>query len=258
MSTWTFPYDLVVHPGDSYMRRHFSRSEICQLYEHKQHLAQQLLQRHPYADRRVLEIGVRACYSAEAFCAAGATVYHGIDLDSPLWGGVPTWVVPAFQALQVRWPGLSLTLDVADSHAAAALNLARQHGPYALVHIDGDHSYQGTLADLEGYSPLALPSGVVVVDGVHWDETVWRATTAFARRNPAWMLRVLRTGPFGDDALLSKADIRSFGTLPSGASLHQRFEQRKRVLWHLAASLLRGHGKWSAKTFAVGHRGTEL
>jgi cephalosporin hydroxylase len=61
--------------------------------------------------------------------------------------------------------------------------------PVDVLHIDGDHSYQGVKADYEMYSPLVRPGGLVIVNDVlnDWDAPdegrFWKELTA-AREHP--------------------------------------------------------------------------
>jgi hypothetical protein len=204
MARWIFPYDTVLHPDDDYMRQAHTRADTCACYEQKCELAKRAFRLRPSTNCRVLEIGVRACYSAEAFCAAGASHFLGIDLDAFVWGGMPGWVQPSFAALATRWPQVDARLHVGDSHSIAAREAASAYGPYALIHVDGDHSFDGALADLENYSGLLDRRGLLVVDGLHWDEPVWDASQEFVRRHDDWQLDVVHTFGFGDDAILSR------------------------------------------------------
>jgi hypothetical protein len=116
-------------------------------------------------------------------------------------------VQPSFAAFQRRWPRVATTLCVADSHADSTIAAARQAGPYALIHIDGDHSYEGALADLDDYSPLLLPDGLLVVDGIHWDEPVADAVQSFLEQHPQWDASEMENFGFGNDALLRRAGL---------------------------------------------------
>lgn len=222
MARWTFPYDRVLHPDDDYMRQAHTKEDTCAYYEHKYDLARRALRPRRRKDRRVLEIGVRACYSAEAFCAAGASHFLGVDLDAFLWGGMPGWVQPSFAALAARWPLVDARLHIGDSRSSEAREAAAARAPYALIHVDGDHSFEGAMADLENYSTLLAQSGLLVVDGVHWDEPVWEASQGFVRRHGGWRLDVVPTFGFGDDAILSTLDqappgiVQLIGSHPAG------------------------------------------
>lgn len=45
---------------------------------------------------------------------------------------------------------------IGNSHSHEALQFAKQHGPYDLVFIDADHSYQSIYEDYLAYEPLSI------------------------------------------------------------------------------------------------------
>lgn len=107
--------------------------------------------------KSILEIGVRAGYSAAAFLQAGHTkIFTGLDLNAGTWGGVMGFQAHAEKALGKY--GVEATFITGDSQDLTAL----PGGPYDLVHVDGDHSREGALHDVT----LALDSGAkwVLVD----------------------------------------------------------------------------------------------
>lgn len=58
---------------------------------------------------------------------------------------------------------------IGDSHHAGSLAwLKNQLGrrPIDVLHIDGDHTYEGAAADYEMYSPLVRPGGLVLIHDV--------------------------------------------------------------------------------------------
>lgn len=108
-----------------------------------------------YRPRSICEIGVRAGYFARTMLAAagaGAT-YYGIDNDSSSHGGAQGAHTYAEEMLQ----GYQYEIQICDSHS-----LERLPADYDLIHVDGDHSYEGCMADLELVLPHAR--GVVLVD----------------------------------------------------------------------------------------------
>lgn len=55
---------------------------------------------------------------------------------------------------------------------------------YALLYIDGDHTYEGACADLHGYAPLVAPGGWLVMDDAGHDlagDTFWKGYESVAR-----------------------------------------------------------------------------
>lgn len=65
-----------------------------------------------------------------------------------------------------------------------------------LCYLDGDHSYEGTFADLESYAPLVLDGGYLFGDDWHDYAGIRMAVTRYAFENnlrirlsgPAWVL----------------------------------------------------------------------
>lgn len=104
----------------------------------------------------VLEIGVRAGYSALAFyMGCEFAEYVGLDSNRGDWGGVKGYIEHA----RVTVPNASVyQLDTQQLVTIAAL---MPNGP-VLCHVDGDHGYLGAKHDIE----LVLDGGAdcVVVD----------------------------------------------------------------------------------------------
>jgi hypothetical protein len=152
---------------------------------------------------------------------------------------MPGWVRPSFEKLTRRWPEIPMRLDVADSHAKTTLARARKSGPYALIHIDGDHSYEGALADLRDYSPLLIPTGRLVVDGVHWDETVFQALETFLQEDKDWQAEIVDSFGFGDDAVLRRKRL-------TGRVYGRRIAAAARSC-SMSSSIIRSNENWVAR-----------
>jgi hypothetical protein len=81
--------------------------------------------------------------------------------------------------------GKNVTLIVGDS----------QHGRdprvtgFDLLFVDGDHSYQGCLNDLENWWPLLEPGGHVLVHDCYAGSDVQRATVDFVESHPVEIVR---------------------------------------------------------------------
>ena len=126
--------------------------------------------------RRICEIGVRAGYSAFMFLRACPDAFLlGIDNDSNTHGGVAGLVNHARELLHKENRDFALLLY--DSQ-----RLDRLPGAFDLVHVDGDHSYQGTFHDLRlGW----MSSPAVLVDDYGLIPDVRRAVDDFCTERAA-------------------------------------------------------------------------
>lgn len=132
-----------------------------------------------FRPRKVFEIGVRCGYTGY-FLLAGASgsvvKYRGVDLQ--------TYLTDSNRYATELLSGLCQDVRVSfgDSHALNSLD-----DKYDLIHIDGDHSYEGKLKDLAlAFSSLSK-NGVIVVDdyGPHGaKEPIFRAVKTFLSANP--------------------------------------------------------------------------
>lgn len=150
-----FDWKDYAHPDESRARKTWTA-----YYRHKFGVATML------QPKSILEIGVRAGYSATAFMLASplCRLYRGIDPDGGTWGGTGKFAHWAAEQLGERFPDVNLQLLFAGSQTAEATSWAADHGPYDLVHVDGDHSYNGTMADLNLAWAVTAPGGWVYVD----------------------------------------------------------------------------------------------
>lgn len=113
----------------------------------------------------------------EIGCDAGGTLFcwrqlcdlvYGITLPDNSW---PT----GGQSYPLVDHGATVLLG--DSHFAASrewLEFQLEGRLIDVLHIDGDHSYDGVDADYELYAPLVRPGGLILVHDVfnHWDKRV--------------------------------------------------------------------------------------
>lgn len=145
----------------------------------------------------ILEIGVRAGYSALAFLmACPQAEYRGLDAYNGDWGGV----------------------DGSREHAAKILNRYRVWlqtvdtqtitdpiPGYEFWHIDGDHSFRGTLRDLR----LAGDSGArwILLDDYDFISDVQLAGNAFAHQNKGrYTSEPVTDGGYRGNLLLTRTD----------------------------------------------------
>ncbi len=123
--------------------------------------------------RSILEIGVRAGYSAAAFLSAcpGAS-YTGIDADINRHGGREGLFAWARETLPRSFPESVFAFHTADSRHLSRLPGER----YDLIHVDGDHSYEGCVHDL---TLAAEQARWILADDVTWVPEVGAAVHGF-------------------------------------------------------------------------------
>ena len=124
----------------------------------------------------IFEIGVRAGYSAWAMLAGSpGALYHGLDLDQGTDGGVIGYSEHAKALLAHCYPDATVEINYGDSQQLT--ELPRE---YDLIHIDGDHSYQGALHDLE---LCARYTDHVLIDDITFLSDVASAVAEFLDRH---------------------------------------------------------------------------
>ena len=114
--------------------------------------------------RRILEIGLGAGGTLQAFCRIAheqATVVN-IDLPSGPFGGVAD-DADIERIRGYALPRQTLHLIRADSHDQATVPKARScfDGEIDVLFIDGDHRYEGVRSDFENYAHLVRKGGIV-------------------------------------------------------------------------------------------------
>ena len=112
--------------------------------------------------KRILEIGVRAGYSACAFLHACPNAdYIGIDADNGTHGGGGgPWVWWAKQLLKKY--AFNFKIHKLDSQKLE--QIPKEFGTFDFIHIDGDHSYLGAYHDMEICWKALNSKGIMLID----------------------------------------------------------------------------------------------
>ncbi len=152
-----------------------------------------------YKPKTYLEIGVRKGYSM-ACVVSGNPICHIIGAD--LWvkdygqeaNGSPGSVRDLMEFL-----GHAAPLEFLNGKSQTTVPDFHVQNPefkFDLILVDGDHSYQGTLADLQNSLDVLARDGFIVVDDLH-DKEVKRAVDDFLGSHPglemesAWRIGVI-------------------------------------------------------------------
>jgi hypothetical protein len=162
-----------LHPDDPWAR---SEPGVARYYPCKYHVAG-LLQ-----PKRIVEIGVRAGYSAAAFLSAcPSSTYFGFDYNDPGddSGGWHDAIHLARVMLALHFPQASVIIAEQNTRQLSSLPIRNAD----LVHVDGDHSTEGCLHDLR----LAAQSAAqwILVDDITYLPTVARAVEIFLKESGA-------------------------------------------------------------------------
>lgn len=125
--------------------------------------------------RSILEIGVYRGYSMAAMISSSVeSVGYVLAIDNGEAAGVEVFEA-AIRKLQQAFPFTDFGVAIVNSR-----NVRPDPGfQFDIVHIDGDHSYEGAKNDIDNFGPLVSDSGVIIVHDTI-DPPVKRATLEFA------------------------------------------------------------------------------
>lgn len=181
------------YPGDSFQ----PSDKVRAYYEVKWKVAQEV------AATRVLEIGVRAGYSAWIFCHANPGVrYLGIDNGMCDYEAREEYLNHAESILQNR-DALLWRIDTSSLRSFPWAPRGPGGQAWDLVHIDGHHSYEGCLHDLRA---AAAVSSNMLVDDYDTGADIQRACDTFLRgpvEQECWSGRVIHDGGLAGNLLLT-------------------------------------------------------
>ncbi len=125
----------------------------------------------------ILEIGVFRGYSMAAMLkGADGSVSVALGVDKGV--DVAHASREAVKKLRFEFPSVGIAFLEIDSQTDYQ---KVPRGPYDIVHIDGDHSYEGATNDLANYGKLVSERGVIIVHDTV-DPNVHQAALEFAYR----------------------------------------------------------------------------
>ena len=104
----------------------------------------------------ILEIGSRegAALAYMAKKTPSVVAVYSIDLPGGLWGTKGSDVSLLQRLRLLRNSGYSAENIFGNSRDTAQIEWARERAPFDFIFIDGDHNYDGVLADYKNYSPM--------------------------------------------------------------------------------------------------------
>jgi hypothetical protein len=146
--------DTVVHPNDEVILREYHG--IYGYCRCKYEIAKRI------QPKVIVEIGVRLGYSAHAFLSAVPdAVYHGLDVWGGEHGGTNVAGADYVQSMLERhFREAEVVLHTCDTQTMVWPIL-----PFPdLFHVDGDHTTEGALRDLQNAYELIAPGKAILVD----------------------------------------------------------------------------------------------
>lgn len=126
-----------------------------------------------FQPKSILEIGVRFGYSLGAMIVASDNIENAIGYDIDQYDKDST--ITASTNIKKIIKNINLSIQFVNSQEISVLDRY-----YDIIHIDGDHSYDGKMHDLN----LTIDKcRVVIVDDYHFIEWIGRACNSFAEKH---------------------------------------------------------------------------
>lgn len=122
------------------------------------------------APRSILEIGTASggMLFLLAKCAAPDASIVSVDLPRGRFGGgYARWRIPLYSSFATRPQRINLVR--ADSHKRETLERVERildGRPLDLLFVDGDHTYEGVMSDLQMYGPLLREGGLLALHDI--------------------------------------------------------------------------------------------
>ncbi len=136
--------------------------------------------------------------------------YYGSDHLDPLTGQPVTRAMLERNLSRGGVPMDDVTIIDRFSTDQAAVKRAGDGSPYAVIIIDGDHSYEGVKADYELYADMVAPGGVLIVDD--YGSKDWPEVTAYASEVIERDKRFAKVAVLGKTAIYRRTAVRAGST----------------------------------------------
>ena len=171
---WQFP-KRIIHPDDMLRFGEVEYDKFNLYYRNKYKIAKKL------KPKTIVEIGVRAGYSAFAFLdAAPKAAYRGFDNNRGIDGGTKGLKFYAWALQILAEKNVHILNDYnSQEHALLPINFAPD-----LMHVDADHSHDGCLNDLN--LAKAHKAKHILVDDIDYIDSVRDAVNLFLNQNPTY------------------------------------------------------------------------
>ena len=181
---WQFDMNIIM-PGDEQDWMHGNAEAAKKYGADKYAIAQR------FQPKRILEIGVRAGYSAYCFLSACPDAFYlGVDIEYSKYTPYARKILSKFA---------NVNMIIVDSQMINDFHFA---GGFDMIHIDGNHDYKPQFRDMEMSIRNLADNGVMVVDDYWINSTVQDACKDFLIKYPQYQAEVLTT--INGDLLITK------------------------------------------------------
>lgn len=115
--------------------------------------------------KSVLEIGTAWGGNLYLLAHLAQKLVVGVDLDNQRSKVTATQIAEAIRDEQL--PCESAFIQGL-SQEAATIEAVKQHAPYDLIFIDGDHHYGPAKQDYDNFSAMLTPNGIIALHDIRW------------------------------------------------------------------------------------------
>ena len=146
----------------------------------------------------IVEIGTYLGWSAVLLAKASPNSAHVWTMDAGVGPQIIHWLGEKIDDVEIAYKSVTdytfnlagvqdkVTFLYGSSHPSTELHLAEwAKRPIDLLFVDGDHSYDGAMADLIAWAPMVREGGYMLCHDHNWEE-VAKAVRDFIKARPKW------------------------------------------------------------------------